>query len=387
MGAATWPPCMVPCLVLVICFSWQCCLVQGDCPFPAIFNFGDSNSDTGGLVAAFPSQARPNGETTFNEPAGRFSDGRVVMDFIAQSLGFPYLNPYLQAIGSNFTTGANFASAGASVLQPTSQVRPNGWLSPFFLQIQLSQFNELKSKALELYSKGWFKDVLPLPSTFDNALYTVDMGQNDLTAELSNGTPLNQAFAIFPQVVDAIGNTIESLYTSGARFFMVTNMGPMGCYPAILANTPHSASDLDASGCLISFNQVVANFNDLLRNKTFLLQTQLYGASIIYVDSNAIKYQMFSNAAANGFTYTTTACCGPNQGQYNYDSTVTCSNSKVENGQIITGSSCTDPSSHVSWDGVHFTENANRFVATHILSGDFFQPSFPINQMCQLSPF
>lgn len=40
----------------------------------------------------------------------------------AQGLGFPYLNPYLQAMGSNFTSGANFASAGASVLQPTTQV-------------------------------------------------------------------------------------------------------------------------------------------------------------------------------------------------------------------------------------------------------------------------
>ena len=52
------------------------------CPFTAIFNFGDSNSDTGGLVAAFPSLSRPNGETTFNEPAGRFSDGRLIVDFI-----------------------------------------------------------------------------------------------------------------------------------------------------------------------------------------------------------------------------------------------------------------------------------------------------------------
>ena len=73
----------------------------------------------------------------------------------AQGLGFPYLNPYLAAIGSNFTGGANFASAGASVLQPgRGLTRPDGWLSPFYLQIQLNQFSELKSKALELFSKG-----------------------------------------------------------------------------------------------------------------------------------------------------------------------------------------------------------------------------------------
>ena len=92
-------------------------------------------------------------------------------------------------------------------------------------------------------------------------------------------------------------------------------------------------------------------------------------------------------ALFTGFQYTTTACCGPKVGEYNYDSTVTCTNSKIEGGQIVTGSTCTDPSSHVSWDGVHFTESANRYVANQIFSGNFFQPSFPINQMCSILPF
>lgn len=362
-------------------------VAEAECPFSAIFNFGDSNSDTGGLVAAFPDQARPNGETTFGEPVGRFSDGRLVVDFIAQGLGFPYLNPYLQAMGSNFTSGANFASAGASVLQPTSQVKPNGWLSPFYLQIQLNQFFHLKSIALELYSKGWFKEVVPLPSTFDRALYTFDMGQNDFTAQLSNGVPLNQISTIFPQVVDAIGNTIGALYTGGARFFMISSMGPLGCYPAYLSLIQHNTSDLDTNGCLTSFNQVVASFNEMLKNKAFLLQTQLYGASIIYVDTNAIKYELWANGGANGFQFTTMACCGANRNQYNYDPTVPCTNSAVQNGQIVTGSTCSNPSAYVSWDGIHFTESANRYVATRIFSGAYFQPSFPIAQMCPLSPF
>lgn len=371
-------------LLASVCLQLPSICQASNCPFPAIFNFGDSNSDTGGLVAAFPAEARPNGETFFKEPAGRFSDGRVVIDFLADAMGLPLLNPYLQAMGSNFTGGANFATAGASVLLPKTSL-PNGWLSPFYLQVQLNQFNQLKAKSLELYSEGKFQHVLPLPSTFGNALYTFDMGQNDFTAQFSSGTPLNQVSQVFPQVVDAIGNTIESLYTDGARFFFITNMGPLGCYPATLANNAHNASDLDANGCLISFNQVIANFNDLLRNKSFLLQTQLYGASVIYIDSNAIKYQLWANGSSNGFNYTTTACCGAG-GQFNYDSTVTCTNSKITNGQIVTASSCDDPSSHVSWDGVHFTESANRYVAKQILSGNFFQPAFPLNHMCNLSP-
>lgn len=54
------------------------------CGFPAIFNFGDSNSDTGGLSAAFGQAPPPNGITFFHTPAGRFSDGRLVIDFIGK---------------------------------------------------------------------------------------------------------------------------------------------------------------------------------------------------------------------------------------------------------------------------------------------------------------
>lgn len=52
------------------------------CHFPAVFNFGDSNSDTGGLAAAFGQAPLPNGETFFHRSAGRYSDGRLVIDFI-----------------------------------------------------------------------------------------------------------------------------------------------------------------------------------------------------------------------------------------------------------------------------------------------------------------
>lgn len=52
--------------------------------YPVVFNFGDSNSDTGGLVAgkAFP-MTQFNGETYFHEPSGRFCDGRLIIDFLS----------------------------------------------------------------------------------------------------------------------------------------------------------------------------------------------------------------------------------------------------------------------------------------------------------------
>jgi hypothetical protein len=54
--------------------------------YPAVFNFGDSNSDTGGLVAglAFP-VGPPNGQTYFQQPHGRFCDGRLIIDFLSNA--------------------------------------------------------------------------------------------------------------------------------------------------------------------------------------------------------------------------------------------------------------------------------------------------------------
>lgn len=55
------------------------------CEFLAVFNFGDSNSDTGAISAALSEVAPPNGETFFGHPSGRFCDGRLIVDFIGES--------------------------------------------------------------------------------------------------------------------------------------------------------------------------------------------------------------------------------------------------------------------------------------------------------------
>lgn len=58
------------------------------CEFPAIYNFGDSNSDTGGIAAAFYPMAAPCGESYFNRPFGRASDGRLIIDFIGNDTSY-----------------------------------------------------------------------------------------------------------------------------------------------------------------------------------------------------------------------------------------------------------------------------------------------------------
>lgn len=60
-----------------------------DFNYPTVFNFGDSNSDTGELAAGDGFQlAPPNGQSYFKTPSGRFCDGRLIVDFLSKVLTF-----------------------------------------------------------------------------------------------------------------------------------------------------------------------------------------------------------------------------------------------------------------------------------------------------------
>ncbi|KAF5740557.1 GDSL esterase/lipase 1 [Tripterygium wilfordii] len=83
-----------------------------------LFIFGDSLYDAGNnnyLNTTKPNQASlwPYGETYFKHPTGRYSNGRVIPDFIAQFAGMPLIPPFLQPGLHEYHYGVNFASAGS----------------------------------------------------------------------------------------------------------------------------------------------------------------------------------------------------------------------------------------------------------------------------------
>lgn len=69
----------------IVCLLMVTPMVQSSC-IPALFNFGDSTSDTGGIHASFPSstpaESLPYGETYFGKAGVRYSDGRLLIDFV-----------------------------------------------------------------------------------------------------------------------------------------------------------------------------------------------------------------------------------------------------------------------------------------------------------------
>ncbi|XP_077226783.1 GDSL-like Lipase/Acylhydrolase superfamily protein [Tasmannia lanceolata] len=372
--------------VLVMWVTWVVLLrvfaplVEAECEFKAIFNFGDSNSDTGGFYAAFPLESGPYGMTYFKRPSGRASDGRLVIDFLAQGLGFPFLSPYLQSIESNFKYGANYATLASTVLLPNTSLFVSG-ISPFFLGVQLNQMKDFKVKVLQLHPK----DRLPPPDVFGKALYTLDIGQNDFTSNLAQlGTDGVKQY--LPQVVSQIAETIKALYAEGGRTFLVSNLAPIGCYPAFLTELPHKNSDLDMYGCMVSYNKAVEDYNNLLKETLRGTRGLLSNASLIYVDTHSVKLELFRHPKSHGLMYGTKACCGYGGGPYNFNPKVYCGNSNVINGSRVTATACSDPQNYVSWDGIHATEAANKLITWAILNGSYFDPPFPISKLCDLQP-
>ncbi|XP_044353143.1 GDSL esterase/lipase At2g27360-like [Triticum aestivum] len=122
-------PSAVLLFLLVADLGWAWALIPSPSPaglsarrYDSIFSFGDSYADTGNNPVVFAANSvfnlvtrPPYGSTFFGHPTGRNSDGRLIIDFIAQRLGLPLVPPSLAHNGS-FRQGANFAVGGATAL-------------------------------------------------------------------------------------------------------------------------------------------------------------------------------------------------------------------------------------------------------------------------------
>ncbi|XP_060218488.1 GDSL esterase/lipase At4g01130 [Lycium barbarum] len=352
------------------------------CAFKAIFNFGDSNTDTGGFWAAFPAQSPPHGMTYFKKPVGRATDGRVIVDFLAQAIGLPFLSPYLQSIGSDYRQGANFATLASTVRLPQTSLFVTG-VSPFSLDIQLRQMKEFKAKVDELPHKG--KTSLPSPDIFGKSLYTFYIGQNDFTGNLAR-LGISGVKEFLPQVVSQIASTIKEIYALGGRTFWVLNLAPIGCYPAFLVELPHNTSDIDQFGCLISYNNAVVDYNNMLKTTLAKTRKELADANVVYVDTHAVLLELFQHPTSHGLRYGTKGCCGYGGGAYNFNQQLYCGNSKQVNGKTVTAKACKDPQNYVSWDGIHATDAANKLTTYAILNGSYFDPPFSLHHYCNIQP-
>lgn len=120
-----------------------------NCSYPAVYSFGDSLSDVGNSIAAFPVQFAnaelpPNGILFPTHAADRFCDGKLLIDFLAFGVRRRPIYPVLRGISPDFTYGVSFAASGGTARASSTWKRYAGFNSPFSLDVQFEWLERTK---------------------------------------------------------------------------------------------------------------------------------------------------------------------------------------------------------------------------------------------------
>lgn len=271
-----------------------------------------------------------------------------------------HLSPYMKPLGSDYSNGVNFAIAGSTATPGDTS---------FSLDVQIDQFIFYRDRCNDSIARG--EDAPMDPKDLHKALFTMDMGQNDITSILY--LPYDQVLAKLPPIVAEIRKAIRILHKNGARKFWIHGTGALGCLPAKLAMRKDNDGDLDEHGCIAKFNNAAKKFNELLSEACDDLRLQLKKSAIIFVDMFAIKYDLVANHTKYEIEKPLMVCCGHGGPPYNYDPKRSCMG--------IDKDTCKIDDKFISWDGVHFTDAANSLVASMAIGGEYSIPRMKLTSL------
>ncbi|KAL3617052.1 hypothetical protein CASFOL_039446 [Castilleja foliolosa] len=337
---------------------------------PLIVSLGDSLADTGNQLLLRPpdnpsfAASPPYGRTFFHRPTGRFSDGRLVIDFIAQSLGLPFVQPYVGGgeinVDRSFSKGVNFAVAGASALD-----------NDFYENLGIHNMDTNVSLRTQLDWLTHFLSTIPDGREFlqRSLVLMGEIGGNDYNYPISQGASFEMIQSLVPFVVNYIGSSIQELIKLGAKTMLVPGNFPIGCLPVYLTQFKASSTGKDydpKTGCLVWLNKFSRYHNKMLRKELNRIQQINPHVTIIYADYYNVAIRFYLSPNEFGFgKEILRACCGAG-GMYNYNASAHCGKPPTN--------CCDDPSLSASWDGVHFTEAAYKSIAQGLLEGPFTIP-------------
>ncbi|KAL8130687.1 hypothetical protein V2J09_019842 [Rumex salicifolius] len=314
---------------------------------PAIIGFGDSIIDPGNnnnIATLVKCNFPPYGKDFTYGPTGRFSNGRIPTDIVADELGVKrylpaYTDPNLNP--EELLTGVSFAS-GASGYDPlTSSIA-----SVISLSEQLNMFREYKEKLMAMAGPEKTDFII------SNSMYLVIAGSDDI-ANTYFDTPIRRKDYDFNTYTDLMlssaSSFVQELYGVGARRIAVFGAPPIGCVPSqrTIGGGPYRM-------CADDYNRVAVLFNSKLSPQLTSLQASLPGSKIVYVDVYTPLLDMILSPTKYGLEVVTKGCCGTGL----IEVSVLCN--KLD-------PVCPDDSNYLFWDSYHPTEKGYTILTGIIL--------------------
>nr|WAQ15369.1 GDSL esterase/lipase EXL3-like protein [Citrullus lanatus] len=324
-------------------------LVPEKKPFPAIIVFGDSIVDPGNnnyiktlIKCDFPPYGKDfNGGT----PTGRFSNGKIPTDFVAEEYGVkelvpPYLDPHLTI--QDLLTGVSFAS-GASGYDPltakiTSVLSLNDQLELFKDYIKKIKAAVGEEKATAILSKS---------------IIIVCTGSDDI-ANTYFISPFRRAHYDVASYTDLMLQSASSffrqLYALGGRKIGVLSLPAIGCVPS--QRTLFGGA---ARVCFEAANSAAVLFNSKLSSLITSLGNEYSDSRFVYFDVYTPFLALVQNPAENGFEEATKGCCGTGS----IEVSVLCN-------PLSAKLSCPDPNKYVFWDSYHPSDKTYKILTLQI---------------------
>ncbi|XP_062117564.1 GDSL esterase/lipase At5g03610-like [Humulus lupulus] len=295
-----------------------------------LFVFGDSYSDTGNnRKSEGTSWKYPYGITFPGKPTGRFSDGRVLTDFLAKFVGVKSPIPYQwrKVVGyKHLKYGMNFAHGGTGVFN-TLVMDPN-------MTAQIDSFKELINHSVFT------------PKDLQSAVALVTVAGNDYGAyNFRNGTA--EGFPAFiTSVVNQLYVNLKQIHALGVKKIAVTALEPLGCLPPSTVVSSFQQCN-GSQNALVGFHnlllqQAVAKLNSETSKDTNILILDLYSSfmSVFKNKGDRLGTVKFENPLK--------PCCVGTSSKYSCGSV-------DENGTKMY-SICEKPESAFFWDNAHPTQ-------------------------------
>ncbi|KAG6544786.1 hypothetical protein Mapa_013812 [Marchantia paleacea] len=317
----------------------------------AIFSFGDSTTDTGTNTylpnPAFLANFTPYGQTFFESPTGRFSDGRLVIDLVAAFFGLPLLQPYLTPNLTYYDQGVNFASAGSGLLNTTK----TGMVVSMPEQVQ--QFKKVKESLVSTHGS------LSVKVSMARSLFVISSGSNDIYYSYFPNQTTPEAFT--DNLINEMEKTLTALHGEGANKFVLASLTPIGCVPSqVLAN----------GTCNESLNQIARLYNKKLSAFQNRITIKLLGSVVVVANFYDTLNVLIKNGGLFGFTQGSNACCGggPFRGGINNQ----CGTKDSVGNDLFTKCTDGDLDQYVFWDFFHPSDRAYAMLAVLFLIGNLF---------------